>query len=844
MSFKKIILLKTIKDGFSVGDMVARQRFHLFKLATLFTVIVYLVFLYQVSLVEVIDTIVFLILSGLIVAVCVNHLLLGWHKNQKVANIVLLVVLFVLLHIVAYFSGGLRNSTMLYIAPLILLSYMLLGRRGGLLMAGIAICHAAYFYWVSSNTKWITYDLLGNDEAVVNFDYFVTTILSVCMIAIQARYAEKNNNEAIADIKQKSNAYREVSRRLQLATKGANIGIWDYDIINKQLMWDDIMYAIFGIGPDDFNNTVDGWMALIYPDDREAILDEANKALSGEKDFNTSYRIVWPDGSMRHIKARGIINRNSKGEAIRMVGTNWDITSQIQNEVHIKELNDSLELKIEVRTGELLDKTQQLDEAQQLAKIGNWNIDKIKEEIYWSKGTRLIYGVNDAFVPGYDAFVMMLHPADRDRVIEKKKVHQLTGELLQDEYRIIRPDGCVRTVYSQTQFLFNKNGALVRIYGTIQDITERKKSEETLRRSEANLQAIFDNARAGYILLDSELNVLLFNNEAASCVKNSLNNTITVGDNWLTYFSGEGLSEMNERILTVLSNKDVIYQTSYLQADGAMTYFDILMNPVSKNKEEIFGICIAINDITLKKLSEMGTLEYVEQLQVKNKNLKQFAYMVSHNLRSPIVKIQGLANLLESDKEGDSENEKILKYITLEINNLDNVIKDMNDIITATDNEGMKYEYVDFATELGLIQSVLDEAITESRAEIRSDFKASAGTVTVKGYIYSIIYNLVSNAIKYRSPDRQPNIHISTSICSKFICFSIKDNGMGIDMEKNGAKIFELYKRLHGKTIPGKGIGLSMVKIQVEAMGGKIEVESHLNEGSTFKVCLPHVKVD
>ncbi|HKR03752.1 MAG TPA: ATP-binding protein, partial [Bacteroidia bacterium] len=180
----------------------------------------------------------------------------------------------------------------------------------------------------------------------------------------------------------------------------------------------------------------------------------------------------------------------------------------------------------------------------------------------------------------------------------------------------------------------------------------------------------------------------------------------------------------------------------------------------------------------------------------------------------------------------------ILENVAIEITDLDNIVKDMNTTISVRD-EKKKKEYITFETELNLIKRVLESEIIQSKAFITSDFQNPEGMVTVKSYLYSIMYNLLSNAIKYRSPEVPLIIHLQTRQDKDFICLSVKDNGMGIDMEKNGDKIFGLYNRFHGKKIEGKGIGLNLVKAQAESLGGEVKVESTLNYGSTFKIFLP-----
>jgi PAS domain S-box-containing protein len=245
------------------------------------------------------------------------------------------------------------------------------------------------------------------------------------------------------------------------------------------------------------------------------------------------------------------------------------------------------------------------------------------------------------------------------------------------------------------------------------------------------------------------------------------------------------------------------------------------------------------SDITARKQSERETLSFVDSLQSKNKDLRQFAYIVSHNLRAPIAKIQGLASLFDTGPEDPELNKTLLSNIKTEAVNLDEVVKDINTIISARDSKSAAKERINFENELKLITHVLENEIRESKAVITTDLCTPSEIFTIKSYFYSIMYNLISNAIKYRSHEAQLNIHVQTHQDDKFVCLLIKDNGTGIDLEKNGEKIFGLYKRFHKGNIPGKGIGLNLVKTQAEALGGRVEVESKINYGSTFKIFLP-----
>ncbi|MCB1279274.1 response regulator [Prosthecobacter sp.] len=126
--------------------------------------------------------------------------------------------------------------------------------------------------------------------------------------------------------KQAEEAHRILSDRLQLATRAANVGIWDYDVVHQRLVWDDSMYQLYGITAETFTGAYEAWEAGLHPDDKTEQAERLQKALRGEADFDTEFRVVWPDGTVRHIKANGTVQRDSDSKAVRMIGTNWDIT--------------------------------------------------------------------------------------------------------------------------------------------------------------------------------------------------------------------------------------------------------------------------------------------------------------------------------------------------------------------------------------------------------------------------------------------------------------------------------------------------------------------------------------
>jgi len=225
-----------------------------------------------------------------------------------------------------------------------------------------------------------------------------------------------------------------------------------------------------------------------------------------------------------------------------------------------------------------------------------------------------------------------------------------------------------------------------------------------------------------------------------------------------------------------------------------------------------------------------------QELVNQNNELQQFSYTLSHNLRGPVASMLGLFTILRM-AETEEERNNFLTMLEHSTRSLETIIHDLNKIIDIRNDKFTLYETVSFEEELKLIRESLNSFITENEVHIDTDFQLPQIT-SVKAYVNSILYNLVSNAIQYRSPARKPHISITTTTLNGHAVLSVSDNGLGIDLSKFEDNLFKLYKRFHVHT-QGKGLGLFLVKQQVEKLNGRIDVESKPDNGATFKVLLP-----
>jgi signal transduction histidine kinase len=242
----------------------------------------------------------------------------------------------------------------------------------------------------------------------------------------------------------------------------------------------------------------------------------------------------------------------------------------------------------------------------------------------------------------------------------------------------------------------------------------------------------------------------------------------------------------------------------------------------------------------LEKTVERRTVELrntnLELIQ-RNDQLEQYAYITAHNLRGPVARLKGLIFLFDKLGGTNNENREVFEKITSSAHEMDDVLTDMNAILEVKTNKQGRTAFVKIRTALEKAQEALQDKIIDARPSIEADLTIAEiyGNPT---YLESIFVNLLDNSMKYRSAKRELKIGIASRSEKGQIVIEVKDNGIGIDMKRSADKVFKLYQRFHEQG-EGKGLGLYLVKTQVEAMGGSISIESEVDVGTTFRILIP-----
>jgi PAS domain S-box-containing protein len=270
--------------------------------------------------------------------------------------------------------------------------------------------------------------------------------------------------------------------------------------------------------------------------------------------------------------------------------------------------------------------------------------------------------------------------------------------------------------------------------------------------------------------------------------------------------------------------------------DGTVYWVDTTIVPFLNEENKPFRYVAIRADITQRKQVEEELLKYSAALEHQNTQLVDFCNIVSHNLRGPILNISMLVDYIEKSSNLEKQLEAMSKIKPV-INHLMEVFNELVESIQVKQDTAVKSEYNDFEECCEKVLIGFEVQIKEYQAQISMDFSKAKGIHFPHKYLDSVFTNLISNALKYRSPDRAPVIKIKTSKSVDGVLLTISDNGLGIDLNLHQDKIFKIRKVFHNHP-DAKGFGLFMLKTQVEAMGGTVWVESKPDEGSTFFIKL------
>ena len=249
---------------------------------------------------------------------------------------------------------------------------------------------------------------------------------------------------------------------------------------------------------------------------------------------------------------------------------------------------------------------------------------------------------------------------------------------------------------------------------------------------------------------------------------------------------------------------------------------------------EVYGFYVHVADVTGMKMLEKDLQRSNEIITDQNNRLLNFANVVSHNLNTYAFNLEAMLDFIDN-AETDEEKDELMRHLRGISRNFTSTIKNLNEIADAQNQGRLKHEWLNLYDYFEKAIDMLCNQVKESHALIVNRIDTGILIWANPAYLDSIILNFLTNALKYRHPHRLPVIELETQVTSSELVLRIRDNGLGIDLARHGDDLFGMYKTFHGNA-DAKGIGLFITKFQAEAMGGRIEVESTVDDGTTFSI--------
>lgn len=555
----------------------------------------------------------------------------------------------------------------------------------------------------------------------------------------------------------------------------------------------------------------------IHPDDLPELLISIEESRKNLTDWEFEYRSTALKDKLTWIKASSRPTKKEDGTIV-WYGYLLDITDHKLSEEKIKISKERYDI---------------------IAKATNdtiWDVDLINNKTFWSSGIKDTYGYDyrHSDLSESDWWYSKIHPNDLTRVqlsmadclINKKSRWEY-------EYQFMCADGTYKYIYDRGFLVMDENGNPIRMIGAMQDITNQKKEELRLKL----LESVITNTTDSVIITEPDVKtgdqiIVFVNDPFIKMTGYSIEELIGKSPRMFQGINSD-TKELNKIKKAIVNYQK--YQTEIInyRKNGEEYWINMSISPVKNELGKPTHFIAIEKDVTERKLREIEREHIIAELSQINKDLKQFSYVTSHNLRAPIANLLGLTTLLDQYKITSKSLKQILDGIRQSALIFDDTIKDLTNVLIIKDQINIVKENISLTEITNNVLSQLNITLDDNEVKVNYNFEEAPFANFTKAYLESVLLNLFTNSIRYKSPKRKLKINISSRDSIDFVILTFNDNGIGIDTELHKEKIFKLYQRFHDNP-DGKGLGLYLIKSQIEALGSMIDIESKVDVGTTF----------
>ncbi|WP_222983241.1 PAS domain-containing sensor histidine kinase [Flagellimonas meishanensis] len=597
----------------------------------------------------------------------------------------------------------------------------------------------------------------------------------------------------------------------------ARIGGWEVDLVNSKLYWSKITREIHEVPVDYIPDVAKGISFYKEGYSRDTIARLVQEGIENGTSWDTELQLMTAKGNELWVRAIGepeIV----EGKCVRIVGTFQDIDRSKRAEIAYKKVSDRLAM------------------ATRSAGIGIWEFDIPKNELYWDANMYRLYGIKESDFEGvYSAWESCVLPEDQAESA-KAVSDAIAGKGNFDtNFRVRWPNGEIRWIKAEAVVIRDEKGKARRMIGVNQDITELKTTKLQLVQSEESLQGAFENSSVGMALVALDGSFIKANQSLCKSLGYSAEELSKLSFQDITH--PEDLEIDLALLQEVIDGKRTNYQIEkrYFNKKGQVVHIFLTVTAVKKINGELSHFISQIVDMTSKVEASNKLKGLLELTTSQNNSLLNFAHIVSHNLRSHTANLSMITSFLLDNETSVEEHQESLKMLKRAAGGLDETIAHLNEVVQVKLETGKRMKPISLSKMANKVLKDVAALINENKQHLTLDIPKELEVQGVPAYVESVILNLITNAIKYRNPERNGKISIKTQQTGEHVVLQVKDNGLGIDLDRHGQKLFGMYKTFHGNS-DARGIGLFITKNQVESMGGSIAVESKVGEGTTFKV--------
>ena len=463
-------------------------------------------------------------------------------------------------------------------------------------------------------------------------------------------------------------------------------------------------------------------------------------------------------------------------------------------------------------------------------KVGIWAWHPNSKQIEWNQQMKELFNFEEGeFDNTVRTCFSRIHADDTEKVKAAFREAVTQNTPLDIEFRVVWKNQNIHYIYAQGRMVAEKKGVSTTMVGTSVDLTQRKAAEEEALQYGQLLESSHNEI---YICDARTLRFVNVNRGARENLGYSLEEMkrLTLLD-----IAPELDRQQFQTITTNLNTEgeedSVQFETMLERQDTSHYNALATLQETRYSNRDVY--VLIVQDITEQANFNAQLLETNRQLKIVNEYLDNFVFTAAHDLRSPIANLLSLVQLLEQQQRASP---RIVDKIKVSVERLDSTLRGLIEIIDIQQYGKEGASSVDVNKTFQDIISDLEPDIKEAQAEINTDFSVTS-VYYIPAYLESVFRNLLSNAIKYRASDRTLKIAVCAEQQVDYVVLTVKDNGIGIDLDRFEDKLFKPFERLT-KQANGKGIGLHLVKTMVEKNGGYLKVDSQPNQGTTFSAYL------